>query len=88
MHLPHLMQFVTALLRRYAARFEGAHTSHLHHAVRRLREASGALHSPSGGNATGTARVVQPEALWAELGVPENCGDTWWHDPRCEGGAT
>jgi len=83
MHLPHLMQYVAALLRRYAARFEGAHTSHLHHAVRRLRESP---MSNGHGNGTG-ARVVQPEALWAELGVPENCGDVWWHDPRCEGGA-
>ena len=74
LHLPHLMHYVAALLRRYAARFEGAHSARLHHAVRRLRE----THNGSAG-----ARVLQPEALWAELGVPARCSDQWWHDPRC-----
>ena len=59
--------------RRYAARFEGAHSARLHHAVRRLREANGTR-----------ARVLQPEALAAELGMPTRCVDMWWRDPRCE----
>ena len=73
LHLPHLMEYVAALLRRYAARFEGAHSARLHHAVRRLREANGTR-----------ARVLQPEALAAELGMPTRCVDMWWRDPRCE----
>ena len=27
---------------------------------------------------------MQPEALWARLGVPARCSDViWWRDPRC-----
>ena len=48
-------------------------SARLHHAVRRLREANGTR-----------ARVLQPEALAAELGMPTRCVDMWWRDPRCE----
>ena len=57
----------------------GSQGARLHHMVRRLSNSSGAF---SGGNA---GRVMVPEVLWAELGMPARCGDVWWRDPRCFG---
>ena len=80
------MLYLTTLLRRYAARFDGgAPSARLHHAVRRLRENRTATTTTGGaaGAAAAAARVMQPEALWAQLRVPMRCGDSvWWRDPR------
>ena len=75
-----MARFVSALLRRYARLFDGACTAQLHHMVRRLSEADVSMRV---GNTT-LPRVMEPERLGAELGLPVRCDDLWWRDPQCK----
>ena len=81
MHLPHLARFVSGLLHRYSALFDGQHSARLHHAVRQLSDA-GRSRQPHNRSAP---RTLLPERLWSEIATsPPHCYDVWWRDPRCD----
>ena len=59
-------RYLAALLRRYAALFDGPLPSRLHHAVRRLSEPAAAPPPPSNRTRGAPPRTLLPERLWAE----------------------